>query len=99
MTWQFIWDKIEMFGMLFLFLLIFSKAWQLALGKKISLVIGKLPELIVSLLKGLGPILGALIKALITFLKWLLWLVIDGFIFFLGALKELGKLLRDGRST
>lgn len=99
MIWQFLWPRIEMFGMLFLFLLIFSYAWQLALGKKISMGIGKLPELIGSFLKFLGPVLVLLLKGLWTILKWIFWFIIDGAIFLFRALQELFKLLRDGRST
>lgn len=99
MIWQFLWNKIEMFGMLFLFLLIFSKAWQLALGKKISMGIGKIPELIGSLLKFLGPLLVSLLKGLWTVLKWIFWFIIDGLAFVSRALWELFKLLRDGRGA
>ena len=97
--WQYIWNKVELFGMLLLFLLIFSKAWQLALGKKVSMGVGKIPKLIRSIMKSLSPIFMALLKGLWTVLKWVFWFIIDGFIFLFRALKELFQLLRDGRSA
>ena len=85
--------------MLFLFLLIFSKAWQLLLEKKFSLGVSKIPELICSFLKFLGPVLVSILKGLWTCLKWLFWLIIDGAIFLFRGLQELFKLLREGRSA
>jgi hypothetical protein len=99
MIWQFIWNKIELFGMLFLFLLIFSKAWQLALGKKISMGFQKLIELMVSFFKFLSPLLVALLQGLWTFLKWLLWLIIEFFTLLFRGLYELFQLLREKRSS
>ena len=95
MTWQFIWNKIEAFGMLFLFLILMSIVWRLVLGKKISSGIGEIPKLISSWLKTLWPILEAILKGLWTFVKWLFWVVIDGCIFVFRALQELVKLLRE----
>lgn len=99
MIWQYLWSKVELIGMLFLFLLLFSKAWQLALGKMISLGIGKIPELIGSIVKALSPITLAILKGLWTVIKWIFWFLVESIMYIFKALSELFKLLLDRQGS
>jgi hypothetical protein len=99
MIWQFLWSKIELLLMLFLFLLILSKAWQLAIGQRIAFGLGKFIELIGSLLKSFWPLIMSLLRAIWIIVKWLIWLIVEFFTLLFRGLYELFQLLRQQRST